>query len=91
LARGFSWLSGVSSEQFGKRERLAGLARGFSWLSGVSSEQFGFEPLNRWISKTVQDGAEALRITQSGLLHWNVAGIVAGLIIVLIALGWGGF
>lgn len=73
-----------------QRARLSGLARRFAWLSHPSETQFGFEPLNRWIVRTVQDGAEALRVTQTGLLNWNVAGILAGLVVVLAVLAGGG-
>jgi NADH-quinone oxidoreductase subunit L len=73
-----------------QRERLAGVARGFAWLSGWSDTMFGFEPVNRWIAKTVQHGAEALRGTQTGLLQWNIAGILAGLVVILAVLVAGG-
>jgi NADH-quinone oxidoreductase subunit L len=73
-----------------QRSRLAGVARGFSWLSGWSDTMFGFEPVNRWIAKNVQHGAEALRDTQTGLLQWNIAGILAGLLVILAVLMLGG-
>ena len=73
-----------------QRSRLAGMARGFAWLSGWSDTMFGFEPVNLWLAKTVQNGAEAFRNTQTGLLQWNIAGILAGLLVILAGLVWGG-
>jgi NADH-quinone oxidoreductase subunit L len=73
-----------------QRSRLAGVARGFAWLSGWSDTMFGFEPLNLWLAKTVRGGAEALRGTQTGLLQWNIAGILTGLLVILAVLVFGG-
>ncbi len=73
-----------------QRSHLTWVARGFSWLSGWSDTMFGFEPVNRWIAKTVQHGAEALRGTQTGLLQWNIGGILAGLLVLLAVLVVGG-
>ena len=73
-----------------QRNRLAGVTRVFSWLSGWSESMFGFEPVNLWLTKIVQNGAEALRGTQTGLLQWNIAGILSGLLIILVVLVLGG-
>lgn len=51
---------------------------------------FGFEHINRGISKGVLGTGEALRVTQSGVLNWNIVGIVIALIAVLIFVVWGG-
>jgi NADH:ubiquinone oxidoreductase subunit 5 (subunit L)/multisubunit Na+/H+ antiporter MnhA subunit len=45
----------------------------FAWLEGL-------------LVKVVQGGSAVLRRSQTGQLNWNVAGIVAGLILVLLIL-----
>jgi NADH-quinone oxidoreductase subunit L len=45
----------------------------------------GFESVNRGIVKAVQGTGEGLRVTQSGLLNWNVAAIVIAVVVVLSA------
>lgn len=72
-----------------QRKLLSGLARSLQGIGKAAADSFGFEAINRAIVNTVQSGAEALRITQTGLLNWNVFGILAGLIIVLVILAVG--
>ena len=55
----------------------------------MATNSFGFEAINRGVVRVTQNTAEALRVTQTGLLSWNVAGIAVGLIVVLIVLAWG--
>jgi NADH-quinone oxidoreductase subunit L len=50
----------------------------------------GFESLNRGISRAVQWSGEKLRVTQSGVLNWNVAAIVMAAVVVLAILAAGG-
>ncbi|HVO38828.1 MAG TPA: NADH-quinone oxidoreductase subunit L [Spirochaetia bacterium] len=50
----------------------------------------GFEIINRGITGGVQKAGESLRATQSGLLNWNVLGIVAAVVVVLAVLAIGG-
>jgi hypothetical protein len=40
--------------------------------------------------RAVQTGAEALRVTQTGLLNWNILGMVAGFVVVMLVLILGG-
>ncbi|NPV68462.1 MAG: NADH-quinone oxidoreductase subunit L [Anaerolineae bacterium] len=74
------------------RERFRWLAAVLEPLLGRAAERdFGFEWLNARIAGATIGSAEALRTTQTGLLGWNVAGIVGGLIVVLaiLLLAWG--
>ncbi len=64
--------------------------RGLSGLARAAEASFGFEAINRGVVHAVQTGAEALRVTQTGLLNWNVLGLVAGLVVVLFVLILGG-
>lgn len=73
-----------------QRKRLSGLARALQGIGKAAADSFGFEAINRVIVNTVQGGAESLRATQTGLLNWNVFGILAGLIVVLAILAAGG-
>jgi NADH-quinone oxidoreductase subunit L len=69
-----------------QRDKLGGLANSLSGLGNLAKDSFGFETINRWIVSGTQSSAEALRVTQTGLLNWNVASIIIGLIIVLVIL-----
>ena len=66
-----------------QRDRLGGLVNSLKGLAGAASNSFGFEAINSGIVKVTQDSAEGLRVTQTGLLNWNVLAIVAALVIVL--------
>jgi NADH-quinone oxidoreductase subunit L len=72
------------------RARLAPLAHSLRGVGRIAEDSFGFEAINRAVVNGVKSGAEALRATQTGLLNWNIFGLLAGLVIVLIvlALGW---
>jgi NADH-quinone oxidoreductase subunit L len=72
------------------RERLQGLKHALRGLARAAEASFGFEEINRVVVDLVNGGAEALRGTQTGLLNWNVLGLVAGLVIVLLYLVLGG-
>ena len=69
-----------------QRDRLAGLVNSLKGLSSAAANSFGFEAINSGVVKVTQDSAEALRVTQTGLLNWNVLAIVAALVIVLVIL-----
>ena len=71
------------------RSKLTGLSNRLGWLSRMAQDSFGFEWLNRTLVRTTQSIAEALRVTQSGALNWNVLGIVGGLAVVLVILVMG--
>ncbi len=72
------------------REKLSGLANALKGVAQVAADSFGFEAINHGIVKGTQNSAEALRVTQTGLLNWNIFGIVAGLILVLAIVIFGG-
>jgi NADH-quinone oxidoreductase subunit L len=72
-----------------RRDALQGVAKGLSGIGDAAANSFGFEAINRGVVKTTQDGAEALRPTQTGLLNWNVLGILVCLVIVLAVLVMG--
>lgn len=69
-----------------QRGRLQGLLKPLSGLGWAAANSFGFEAINRGIVRVTQNSAESLRITQTGLLNWNIFGIVAGLVLVLVIL-----
>jgi NADH-quinone oxidoreductase subunit L len=69
-----------------QRDRLGGLVKSLKGLAAAASNSFGFEAINSGIVKVTQDSAEGLRVTQTGLLNWNVLAIVAALVIVLVIL-----
>ena len=72
-----------------QRQRFAAIVIRLQGLARMATNSFGFEAINRGVVRVVQSSAELLRRTQTGLLNWNVVGIVGGLIVVLIVLVWG--
>ncbi len=71
------------------REKLAGVSKALSGVREEAANGFGFEDLNNGIVKGTQESAEALRVTQTGLLNWNILAIVAAvaLVFAILALG----
>jgi NADH-quinone oxidoreductase subunit L len=77
---------------------LVWLARGFFIRGGARMRPvrrfieggFGFEAMNGGVVKAVLGASEGLRVTQSGLLNWNVAAIVMAVVALLLALVLGG-
>jgi NADH-quinone oxidoreductase subunit L len=67
-----------------QRDRLALLSEPLQGLGRLAEHSFGFEAINHGIVQTVQTWAEDTRGLQTGLLNWNVAGIVIGLVVVLV-------
>ena len=63
------------------RSKLTGLVDGLKSLRWVADNSFGFEAINSAVVRITNSVAEALRGTQTGLLNWNVLGIMAALII----------
>ena len=72
-----------------QRDRLAGLSRSLQGIAKAAADSFGFEAVNRGIVNAVRGSAESLRDTQTGLLNWNIFGILGGMIIVLAILAAG--
>src|SRR5690606_23140525 len=71
------------------RDRLAWVGEAVPWLASAAEADFGFAWLNQRIVTRTTSAGEALRVTQTGLLTWNVLGIVGGLVIVLAVLALG--
>jgi NADH-quinone oxidoreductase subunit L len=71
------------------RDRLVSITKHLQSLGRAGVNSFGFEAINRGVVRVTQNTAETLRVTQTGLLSWNVAGIAVGLIVVLVILAWG--
>lgn len=68
------------------RDMLALVLAVLEPVRSAAERDFGFEWVNARAVRLVQNLAENLRQTQTGYLSWNVAGIVAGLVIVLLIL-----
>jgi hypothetical protein len=54
--------------------------------AGWAENSFGFEWINRRVAAVARGSAELLSYTQTGQLNWNIAGILVGLVILLIVL-----
>jgi NADH-quinone oxidoreductase subunit L len=65
------------------RGPLAGLGRALGPLARLADVGLGFEHLNRGIINLTTGTASALRGTQTGVINWNMVGILGGLVILL--------
>lgn len=72
------------------RERLSRLSGALAGIGRAAANSFGFEAINRGVVNATQWLAETLRNTQTGVLNWNMLGIAAGFLLVLIILVIGG-
>jgi NADH-quinone oxidoreductase subunit L len=70
------------------RERLVGFTSRLRFLRRAAAADFYFAWLNETIVRTARGTAEKLSLTQTGQLNWNVLGVVAGLVVVLVFLIW---
>ena len=61
---------------------------GGGWLDPLVESSFGFDTLNRIITMGVQKLAGQLSLTQTGILSWNVVGILGAFLAVLVFLIW---
>jgi len=72
-----------------QRERLMGIGKALTGLKNLALNSFGFEAINRGVVLGMQNSAEKLRDTQTGMLNWNVAYLLIALILVLAVLALG--
>lgn len=72
-----------------QRERLAFFSEPLRDVAVVARNSFGFEALNRQVVRTVNSLSEDLREFQTGQLNWNIAGIITGLVVVLLIVALG--
>lgn len=59
-------------------------------LETCAVNSFGFEIINEKIIDKIQNLSEFSRELQSGILNWNIFGVLTGLVLILIVLGIGG-
>ncbi|HVN16330.1 MAG TPA: NADH-quinone oxidoreductase subunit L [Anaerolineales bacterium] len=62
--------------------------RSAAWMDALSRESFGFDWLNQRISNWTLGLGSVLQKTQTGILSWNVVGILGALLMILIFLVW---
>jgi NADH-quinone oxidoreductase subunit L len=72
------------------RDKLVAIGKPFAFLGRWADKGFGFESINKGLVSITQKSASALQLTQTGQLNWNVVGIVAGLIVVLLVVFFAG-
>ena len=71
------------------RDKLAGLIKALQGVRRASVDSFGFEAINRGVVKGTQTVAEALRVTQTGLLNWNLVGVLGAIIVLFVFIAMG--
>jgi NADH-quinone oxidoreductase subunit L len=69
-----------------RREKLAGAGSLLKIPAGWARDSFGFEWINRRVVSAVQSSSDGLSYTQTGQLNWNVAGILSGLVVLMLLL-----
>jgi NADH-quinone oxidoreductase subunit L len=69
-----------------QRQHLGGVAHAFRWLTAAAENSFGFEAVNAGIVRLTLGAAQKLRTTQTGLLNWNIAGLLIAFIAVILIL-----
>jgi NADH-quinone oxidoreductase subunit L len=72
-----------------QRARLMLFTEALHDLVWLAEHSFGFEAINQSVVTVVQNAAEDLRGLQTGLLSWNILGIIAGLVVVMLVLALG--
>jgi len=77
LGAGISWMRMRGFQLFGG-----------GWLNPLVETSFGFDSINHMIAKGVNKLAGQLSLTQTGVLSWNVVGILGAFLAVLIFLVW---
>ena len=76
-------LVGAAAWQLFKKTPSAG------WLTALTETSFGFDWLNARVVALVKGAATRLQVVQTGVLSWNILGIIAALVFVLAFLAWG--
>jgi hypothetical protein len=59
-----------------------------NWMTILSRESFGFDWLNRQVAGRTVQFASVLQKTQTGILSWNVVGILSAFLAILLYLVW---
>ncbi len=67
-----------------QREKLTGLSSLLKLPAGWARDSFGFEWINRRVVSAVRSASDGLSYTQTGQLNWNVAGILLGLVVLML-------
>jgi NADH-quinone oxidoreductase subunit L len=68
------------------RAKLAGFVEGLKSIQWAADHSFGFEAINSAVVGITNSLADTLRKTQTGLLNWNVFGVLVALIILFAAI-----
>ena len=68
------------------RGKLSGLVQALRGLNWAAVSSFGFEAVNRAVVSAVGWIAEKLRGLQTGQMNWNIFGLAAALVVVLVIL-----
>jgi NADH-quinone oxidoreductase subunit L len=69
-----------------QREKLVGVGSLLRLPSRWAKDSFGFEWVNRQVVAAVRASSDGLSYTQTGQLNWNVAGILLGLVVLMLLL-----
>jgi NADH-quinone oxidoreductase subunit L len=72
-----------------QRRAFMGVVNQLGTVIRFTKDGMGFEWINHQVVAGIRSAAAELSITQTGQLNWNMVGIVAGLIILLVLLIWG--
>jgi NADH-quinone oxidoreductase subunit L len=68
------------------RAALAGIYKVLKPIAGLAESSFGFEKINKYLVDATQGIGESLRVTQTGILNWNIFYILIALVFVFAVL-----
>jgi len=71
------------------RRSIPAQNRPAGWFEALNESSFGFEWLNHQVMAVFGNISTALQKTQTGKLNWNILGILAAFLTVLVVLVWG--
>lgn len=88
-----TWLAiavvGLGLTAWWQRKKLQFFSEALEDIGEIARNSFGFEAINHGIVNATQNIAEDLRGLQTGMLNWNIAGIIVGLVAVLLIVALG--
>lgn len=80
---------GIGLTAWWQRDRLLLVSEALADVGSAAESSFGFEAINRWLMAQISCMADDLRNLHTGQLNWNILGIAAALVAVLLILALG--
>jgi len=75
---------------FFRTKQMRIMAHGLRVFIGLAENGFGFDNINTFVSRTTLQISHAFQYLQTGVLNWNILGIIVGMIVLLSSIILGG-